>query len=244
MYRNMPKAQQTQDRKKIVYLITGICSGMWTAVEKVSERWTRWQKWETSSTENMGTCTSWWGFSGQPISSGTQETGKYSIKYMLTLILSHMVTVLRIRNRDPVPFWPLDPGSGRGFSGSRIPNPYFWELNDNFLGKNFYIHFFLNWPNFFLHQFKIKIMLNFVIFVATKKGRTIKYFSTISPSKNLSILTPPQKKKLFQSSRKYDPGCSSRIQDSGSGCWLSTHPGSRGQKGTGSRIQIRNTVCS
>ncbi len=28
----------------------------------------------------------------------------------------------------------------------------------------------------------------------------------------------------------------------GSGCWLSTHPGSRGQKGTRSRIQIRITV--
>ncbi len=25
---------------------------------------------------------------------------------------------------DPVPFSPLDPGSGTGFSGPRIPNPY------------------------------------------------------------------------------------------------------------------------
>ncbi len=37
--------------------------------------------------------------------------------------------VLRIRIRDPVPFLPLDPGSGiwnRFFPdlGSRIPNPY------------------------------------------------------------------------------------------------------------------------
>jgi hypothetical protein len=29
--------------------------------------------------------------------------------------------VLRIRIRDPVPFWPLDPGSGIGFF--RIPDP-------------------------------------------------------------------------------------------------------------------------
>ncbi len=41
--------------------------------------------------------------------------------------------MLRIRIRDPVPFWPLDPGSGRGFfripdPGSRIPNPYFWDF--------------------------------------------------------------------------------------------------------------------
>ncbi len=51
--------------------------------------------------------------------------------------------VLRIRIRDPVPFWPLDPGSAIGFFwipdlGSRIPNPYVWELSDNFLGKKLY----------------------------------------------------------------------------------------------------------
>jgi hypothetical protein len=50
--------------------------------------------------------------------------------------------VLRIR--DPVPYLLLDPGSGIGFSGSkipdlgaRIPNSYFGELSDNFLGKIF-----------------------------------------------------------------------------------------------------------
>ena len=31
--------------------------------------------------------------------------------------------VLRIRIRDPVPFWPRDPGSRTGFSGSRISDP-------------------------------------------------------------------------------------------------------------------------
>ncbi len=45
--------------------------------------------------------------------------------------------------RNPVPFWPLDPGSGKGFFqipdlGSQIPNPYFWELSDNFLGEKSY----------------------------------------------------------------------------------------------------------
>jgi hypothetical protein len=50
---------------------------------------------------------------------------------------------LRIRIRGPVPFWPLDPGSGIGFFqipdlGSRIPNPYFWEHSDNFLSKKLY----------------------------------------------------------------------------------------------------------
>ncbi len=43
--------------------------------------------------------------------------------------------VLRIW--DLVPFWPLDPGSGKGFFripdlGSWIPTPYFLELIDNF----------------------------------------------------------------------------------------------------------------
>ncbi len=47
--------------------------------------------------------------------------------------------------------------------------------------------------------------------------RTVSIPDPGSPSKNLSILTP---KKWFLSSRKYDPGCSSRIPDPGSGCWL------------------------
>jgi hypothetical protein len=33
----------------------------------------------------------------------------------------HILPVLRIRIRDPVPFYPPDPGSGIGFS--RIPDP-------------------------------------------------------------------------------------------------------------------------
>ncbi len=49
--------------------------------------------------------------------------------------------MLRIRIRDPVPFWPLDPESGMGKksgSGSGIrdeqPRSYFRELRNNFLG--------------------------------------------------------------------------------------------------------------
>jgi hypothetical protein len=34
-----------------------------------------------------------------------------------------LLSVLRIRIRDPVPFLPLDPGSGTGFFRSRIPDP-------------------------------------------------------------------------------------------------------------------------
>ncbi len=56
------------------------------------------------------------------------------------------------RIRDPVPFWPLDPGSGIGFlpdPGSRIPNPYIWEHIENFLGRIFNNSSKIG-PNFFL----------------------------------------------------------------------------------------------
>ncbi len=85
------------------------------------------------------------------------------------------ITVLRIR--DQVPFWPLDgdPVSGIGFFrildrdlGSRIPNPYFWEVSDKFLGKKFY-NSLKTVPNFFLQHVKNKIIFTFVKFVATKK---------------------------------------------------------------------------
>ncbi len=43
--------------------------------------------------------------------------------------------------------------------------------------------------------------------------RTVSIPDPGSSSKNLSILTPPKAKKWFLSSKKYDPGCSSRIPD-------------------------------
>jgi hypothetical protein len=57
-----------------------------------------------------------------------------------------------------------------------------------------------------------------------------------SSSKNLSILTPKKGKKWFLSSKKYDPGCSSRIPDPDADFLPFQDPGSRGQKGTQSRI--------
>ncbi len=90
----------------------------------------------------------------------------------------------RIRIRDPVPFWPLDPGSGIGFFripdlGSRIPNPYFWEFSDNFLSKKFNKSLKIG-PNFFVQHFKHKIIYNFVKFMAIKKGMTTIFFSPLS----------------------------------------------------------------
>ncbi len=80
-------------------------------------------------------------------------------------------------------------------------------------------------------------------------GSRIRLFSIPNPGSELSpsripdphqsILTPKKPKKWFLSSRKYDPGCSYRIPDAD---FLPIpDPGSRGQKGTGSRIRIRNT---
>ncbi len=87
----------------------------------------------------------------------------------VSLYFTYKYSVLRIRIRDPVPFLPLDPGSGIGFFpdlGSRIPNPYFWELSDNFLGKSSKNSLKIG-PNFFLRHLKTKILCNFVKFVAT-----------------------------------------------------------------------------
>ncbi len=61
----------------------------------------------------------------------------------------------------------------------RIPNSYFLELSDNFLGKKFYNSLKFG-PNFFLQQFKNKIILNFLKFVATKKCMTNIFFSPLS----------------------------------------------------------------
>jgi hypothetical protein len=54
--------------------------------------------------------------------------------------------------------------------------------------------------------------------------------------KEFKYFNPKKAKKWFLSSKKYDPGCSSRIR-----MLTFSHPGSRGQKDTQSRIRIRNT---
>jgi hypothetical protein len=63
--------------------------------------------------------------------------------------------------------------------GSRIPTPYFFELSDTFLAKKFY-NSLKTGPNFFLQHLKNKVILNFVKFVATKKGLTTNFFSPLS----------------------------------------------------------------
>jgi hypothetical protein len=61
-------------------------------------------------------------------------------------------------------------------------------------------------------------------------SRILKEFKYFNPQKS--------KKKWFLSSKKYDPGCSSRIPDPDADFLTSRipDPGSRGQKGTQSRI--------
>ncbi len=87
-----------------------------------------------------------------------------------TWCIGTMPAVLRIRIRDPVTFWPLDPGSGIGFF--RISDPgsqthIFDSLVTIFLGKKFYNSLKIG-LNFFLQHFKTKIFFfNFVKFVST-----------------------------------------------------------------------------
>ncbi len=70
--------------------------------------------------------------------------------------------------------------------------------------------------------------------------KKIPWSGSASASKNLSVLT----QKLFPCSRKYDPRRSSRIRilDPNLDFLPIPDPGSRGQKGTGSRIRIPNTA--
>ena len=89
-------------------------------------------------------------------------TGPYSMKTVeCREWYCYLPTLLQIRIRDPVPFWPLDPdlGSGIGFFRIPYPKPIFWELTDKFLSKKFYNSYSLKTgPNFFLQHFKNKII--------------------------------------------------------------------------------------
>jgi hypothetical protein len=71
--------------------------------------------------------------------------------------------------------------------------------------------------------------------------RTVSIPDPGSSSKNLSILTPKKAKKWFLSSKKYDPGCSSRIPDPDADFLPSRIQGSKRRPIPGSRIRIRNT---
>ncbi len=97
----------------------------------------------------------------------------------------------------------LTPGSGirnRFFpdAWSRIPNPYFWELCDNFLGKKFYNSLKIC-PNFFFNISKIK-KFNFVKFMAHKKVMTTNFFH---PCLSLLFLDPGSE---IRDGKNQDPG--------------------------------------
>ncbi len=81
------------------------------------------------------------------------------------------------------------------------------------------------------------------------RTRTVSIPDPGSSSKNLSILTPQKTKKWFLSSKKYDPGCSSRIPDPDadflpipdSGVKKAPNPGSR-IRNTGIRTVILTRI--
>jgi hypothetical protein len=110
---------------------------------------------------------------------------------------------------------------------------------------------------------KRELYQEFYFFIKTLKCSQLSFFSTVfiippqccgsgkfnretGPKKSRIRIrikpTQTQTQKLFQCSRKYDPGCSSRIQipDPDLDFLPFPDPGSRAQKGTGSRI--RNTA--
>ncbi len=82
-------------------------------------------------------------------------------------------------------------------------------------------------------------------------GSRIRLFSIPDPNclhpgsririKEFKYFNPKKPKKWFLSSRKYDPGCSSRIPDPDADFLPISDPGSKDHKGTGSRIRIRIT---
>jgi hypothetical protein len=84
----------------------------------------------------------------------------------------------------------------------------------------------------------------FKFYVATKFNKIVNYFSFEVLKKNIwanfQRIIELFAKKLSKSSSKYGPG----IRDPGSGKnpFRIPDPGSRGQKGSGSRIRIRNTA--
>ncbi len=59
--------------------------------------------------------------------------------------------------------------------------------------------------------------------------------------KEFKYFNPKKTKKWFLTSKKYDPGCSSRIPDPDADFLPIPDPGFWGQKGTRSQIRIRNT---
>ncbi len=90
--------------------------------------------------------------------------------------------------------------------------------------------------HFFKREFAV-VILSVADPGCLSRIRLFSYRFRIFPSqiriKEMKYFNP---RKWFLSSRKYVPGCSSRIRI------LTFYPsGSRGQKGTGSRIRIRNT---
>jgi hypothetical protein len=112
----------------------------------------------------------------ETISSHTESTpNKFSCMLSQRKVFTVFTckSMLILRENDFIAPWAyeemisLHPEQCCG-SWSRIPNPYFWNPSDNFLGKKFYNSLKIG-PIFFLQHFKNKIIFSFVKFVATKK---------------------------------------------------------------------------
>ncbi len=114
-------------------------------------------------------------FGSVPLTNGSGSVRKSPVTFRIQKIYFFIFfnVLSSVADPDPGSGAFLTPGSGiRNMffadPGSRIPNPYFWELSENFLSKNFNNSLKIG-PNFFLQHFKNKIRYNFVKFVTTKK---------------------------------------------------------------------------
>jgi hypothetical protein len=91
-----------------------------------------------------------------------------------------------VADPDPGSIAFLTPGPGSGIRNRFFPDPGSRIPLSEFLGKKFYNSLKIG-PNFFLRHLKNKIIFNFVIFVATKKGLATNFFD---PSLLLLFLGP------------------------------------------------------
>jgi hypothetical protein len=80
------------------------------------------------------------------------------------------------------------------------------------LGKKFY-NYLKTGPNFFLQQFKTKIINNFVKFVAAKKGMTTNFFSSLSFVLLFAVFGSGIQDQGSGMDKNHDPGSGINIRD-------------------------------
>jgi hypothetical protein len=96
----------------------------------------------------------------------------WTLNKWLSILLYLFRTQLNYCIRDSVLFWPLDPGSGMVFPGSRIPDSesqtHIFESLMTIFGVKSSLFLCKSAQFSFFYSSIIRVIFNFVIFVATK----------------------------------------------------------------------------